>query len=213
MKMSKGRCIGVMAVIGVSCMLALLILLIVSPLLMLGVLMAGMLLTALLWRIRPKWFRAIGRVFAQEKSMPDVGRSLSREVIISDMVLWSMHDGREQIIHLNKKLIVVGLAEGCDVVLPRDCGVSRVHAKVFYSSRNKQFLVEDNNSGRMSSSCLSPVPISWRCMWVWAPAESVTCLTRPRRSLQPLSSSMRSMRWAANVAAAWAAVMTRKNRP
>ncbi|MBR4040280.1 MAG: FHA domain-containing protein [Clostridia bacterium] len=146
MKMSKGRCIGVMAVIGVSCMLALLILLIVSPLLMLGVLMAGMLLTALLWRIRPKWFRAIGRVFAQEKSMPDVGRSLSREVIISDMVLWSMHDGREQIIHLNKKLIVVGLAEGCDVVLPRDCGVSRVHAKVFYSSRNKQFLVEDNNS-------------------------------------------------------------------
>lgn len=146
MRMSKGRCIGVMAAVGVSCVLALLILLVISPLLMLGVLMAGALLMALLLRLRPKWLRSVRRILSQEKSMPDVARSLRKEVIISDMVLWGMHDGQEQIIHLNKKLLVVGLAEGCDVVMPRDSGVSRVHAKIFYSRQNQQFLVEDNNS-------------------------------------------------------------------
>lgn len=146
MRVSKGRCIGVALVIGMSCVVTLLILLIISPMLMAGALMAGMLLMALLLRIRPKWFREIERLFSREMVMPDPGRALRREVILSDMMLCGIYAGCEKIIHMNKKLMVVGLAEGCDVVLPRDCGASRIHAKVYYSGRSKQFLVEDNNS-------------------------------------------------------------------
>ena len=40
----------------------------------------------------------------------------------------------------------------------------------------------------------------------------VTCLTRPRKSHLPLSSSTKSMLWAGSVAPAWAAVTTKRNR-
>lgn len=44
------------------------------------------------------------------------------------------------------------------------------------------------------------------------PPVCVTCLTRPRRTLPPLSSSTKSMPWAASVAPAWVVAMTNVSR-
>ena len=58
-----------------------------------------------------------------------------------------------------------------------------------------------------------PAPISWRCMWAWAPAACAICLRRPKRTARPSSSLTRSTPWAASAAAAWAADTTSVSRP
>ncbi len=55
--------------------------------------------------------------------------------------------------------------------------------------------------GGGGTSCPSPAPTLWSCMWAWAPAGSGTCSTRPRRTPPPSSSSTRSTPWAASEAA------------
>lgn len=57
-----------------------------------------------------------------------------------------------------------------------------------------------------------PVPTSSRCSSDSVPPVCVTCLTRPRRTLPPLSSSTKSMPWAASVAPAWVVAMTNVSR-
>ena len=148
MRMSKGRCIGILLAAGLSCTLVLLVLFVVSPLLMLGLMMTGTLILALLWRFKPEVFEFMKCLSskAEDPVLMDIESSLNREVFLTDMVLCSVNGIHEQIVHINKKLLVVGVAEGCDIVMPRDSGVSRIHAKVFYSNRDEQFLVEDNNS-------------------------------------------------------------------
>lgn len=148
MKMSKGRCIGILLVAAVSSLLTALLLFLVSPVMMVLCLMAAVLTLALLWRFRPGTFAFLKCLKTQEETLEplDIGSSISREMFFTDMVLSSVDAVSEQVIHLNKKMIVIGMAEGCDVVMPRDSGVSRIHAKVFYSNREERFLVEDNDS-------------------------------------------------------------------
>lgn len=155
--MSKARRVGIVLTLGTSCVLALMILLVVSPLMMLGAALVLALLAALLWRLKPRFVRAL---FPKKKqsAMPDIGSALRKEVILSDMVLCPVDAAHAQTIHISKKLMIVGVAEGCDVVLPRDCGVSRIHAKLFYSNRHKRFLVEDNDSS--SGTYLNGVRLS-----------------------------------------------------
>lgn len=69
----------------------------------------------------------------------------------------------------------------------------------------KTLLAKARQGRRTWRICPSPAPILWRCMWAWAPAASVTCLSRPRSRRRPSCSSTRSMRWAVSAAAVWAA--------
>ena len=63
------------------------------------------------------------------------------------------------------------------------------------------------------ASCPSPAPISWSCTWVWAPAASGTCSSRPRRTPRLSCLLTRSTLWAASGARAWAAATSRGSRP
>ena len=54
---------------------------------------------------------------------------------------------------------------------------------------------------------------SWSCTWVWAPAASGTCSSRPRRTPRLSCLLTRSTLWAASGARAWAAAMTSGSRP
>ena len=149
MRMSRERCIGILLVLGVSCALTMLVLFVISPLLMLGVTMVMILLLAILWRIRPGLFDFLGylKKVETEAESSDIDKILSREVFLSDMVLCSVNVPGGCSVKINKKLLVIGMAEGCDLVMPPDSGASRIHAKVFYSRQREQFLVEDNDSG------------------------------------------------------------------
>ena len=57
-----------------------------------------------------------------------------------------------------------------------------------------------------------PAPTSSRCSSVSVPPVCVTCSMRPRRTLPPSSSSMRSMPWVASVAPVWAVATTSASR-
>ncbi|MBR2942905.1 MAG: FHA domain-containing protein [Clostridia bacterium] len=71
---------------------------------------------------------------------------MNKEVFLSDLVLCSVNAPKEQRIPLNRKKLIIGVAEGCDMVLPRDAGVSRVHAKIYFNEEDRQFYVQDQGS-------------------------------------------------------------------
>lgn len=64
--------------------------------------------------------------------------------------------------------------------------------------------------------CLSsrfPVPTSLKCSSVWVLPAFATCSTMPRKTRPASSSSMKSTRWAASVAPAWAVATMNANKP
>lgn len=144
--MTKGRCIGILVVVGVLYAALLAMLLFINPVLMAVVLMLSVLTVACLWRFKPKTFAFMDCLKPQKTQLPDMSECMNKEVFLSDLLLCSVNAPKEQKIALNRKKLLIGVAEGCDMVLPRDAGVSRVHAKVYFNEEDRQFYVQDQGS-------------------------------------------------------------------
>lgn len=144
--MTKGRCIGILAIAAVIYAALLAMLLFINVGLMLVVLMLSILCAACLWRFRPQTFAFMRCLKKQQEAMPDMSDCINKEVFLSDLLLCSSNALKEHTIALNRKKLLIGVAEGCDIVLPRDAGVSRVHAKIYFNEQDHQFYVQDQGS-------------------------------------------------------------------
>ena len=142
--MHKGVQIGLLTVCILMYVLLLAVLLFVQPLVMVTVLMVTLLLLACIWRFRPEKLSFVKVFMPKEVEMPEMDEH--REVFLSDLVLCSQDAQREHSIALNRKQVSIGMAEGCDIVLPRTAGVSRLHARIYFDDEDHQFYVVDQGS-------------------------------------------------------------------
>lgn len=144
--MTKGRCIGFLVIASMMYVVLLAMLLFINAGLMIVVIMGTALAIAGLWRFRPQTFSFMHCLRRQEKVVPSMDEFVNKEVFLSDLMLCSVDAVKAHTIPLNRKKLIIGVAEGCDIVLPRDAGVSRVHAKIYFNEKDRQFYVQDQGS-------------------------------------------------------------------
>lgn len=144
--MTKGRCIGILIIAALMYAVLMVMLLFINGAIMVMTLMATILAIVYLWRFRPQTFAFMSCLRKREKVIPDMDQFVNKEVFLSDLVLCSVGAVKTHTIALNRKQLLIGVAEGCDIVLPRDAGVSRVHAKIFFNEEDRQFYIQDQGS-------------------------------------------------------------------